>query len=172
MERIFQALKAFILHDVNARLPGIEDSAARLPLLAEQAVCFGAVDPLKTAGDTLCAILPESLEMEDGCISGAVRATANVTVAFWCRGAGYKELVMRMARYLEGFVTCLTYNPSLGGAVRDCEIRRAEFDWDCGVADRQATAVLIELSIKIEEELNEHATHKKAQDAALPKRGH
>ena len=172
MERVFRALRGFVLNDVNRALPQFEDDEARLPALTEQGVRFGAIDPVKTAGDILCSILPESLEMEDGYIAGGNRATAIVTVAFWCRGARYEELVMRAIRCLECFFACLAYNPSLGGAVRDCEIRRAEFDWDCGAADRQATAALIEISIKIEEDLNEHATHKKAQDAALPKRGH
>ena len=172
MERVFQAIKGFVLKDVNAALPRFEDADTRLPPLTEQSVRFGAIDPLKTAGDTLCAVLPQSLDFEDGYVCGERRATAAVTVAFWCRGAKYEELASRMARYLECFAACLALNPSLGGRVRDCAATRAEFDWDCGVADRQATACLIDLSIRIEEENDEYAAYQKAQDPAVLERGH
>ena len=152
MERAFDALRRFILREVNAALPLYEDGRASLPLLSERTALFGVVDPLKAAGDTLCAIYPESLEELGGQVSGEGLASVSVTVTFLCRGAPHEELLRRACRYAACFRACVAADGSLGGAARDSSAKRVNFLPDCGVADRQAAASEIEMSITFEEE--------------------
>lgn len=153
MEEAYDALKELILKDVNARLPGFETEGVELPPLSGRAVCFGVVDPLKAAGETLCAIWPEEAALEDGYITGEGRASLSVTVSFYCRGALYEELMLRADRYAKCFLSCLGGNPSLGGKARDVRPTRVAYYPDCGTVERQAAGAEIELTLYMEDSL-------------------
>ena len=141
------ALRSFILKDVNAAL-----KRWQLPQVSELACVIGVIDPLKMAGDTLCAVLPESLACDEGYITGDARGTLSCTVAFYCRGAGYAELIFRMGSYAACFLSCLERDPSLGKRVLDARALKVEYDCDCGVAERQAAACSIDIEIRLEED--------------------
>ena len=151
MESACLALRGFVLDEVNGALRRWEDDRVRLPQVPEPSCAVGVIDPLKAAGETLCAILPEELSCEAGYITGEARQTLSASVAFWCRGAAYWELVARMARYAQCFLSCLEKDPSLGGRVLDARALRVEYDCDCGAADRQAAACAIDMEIILEE---------------------
>ena len=146
------ALRSFILREVNAALKRWQGKDTRLPQVSELACVIGVIDPLKMAGDTLCAVLPESLTCEEGYICGAARGTLSCTVAFYCRGVGYAELISRMGRYAACFLSCLEKDPSLGKRVLDARALKVEYDCDCGVAERQAAACTIDIEIRLEED--------------------
>ena len=152
MENACLALRSFLLKEVNAHLKEREGDGVRLPQIGEPSCVIGVIDPLKAAGDTLCAILPLELSAEDGYMTGEARQTLSATVAFWCRGAGYGELLRRMARYADCFLSCLEKDPSLGKRVLDARAVKVGYDCDCGAADRQACACEIELEIELEED--------------------
>lgn len=152
MEEAYKALKAFILSIVNAALPSYESEGVSLPLLTEETTRFGVVDPLKIAGETLCAILPESVEFDGGYISGEGTADYSVIVAFFCRQAAYPTLLARADRYARCFRECLKKDTALEGRAINSEIGRIEFDPDCGIADRQAAACEIEMTITFRED--------------------
>ena len=152
MERVFKALKDFILADMNGELALFEDDAASLPPLSERAVVFGAIDPLKMTGDTLCSIYPETIEDDPDMIDGLDRFNAKVSVTFLCRGAKYEELMARACRYARAFKRAAQKDWSLGGRVEDARVEMFEFFPDCGIAEKQATACEISLIVTLEEE--------------------
>ena len=152
MERSCNALRDFILKEVNARLREWEGDGVEMPPLDGRSCAVGVIDPLKTAGETLCAVLPIELACEAGYITGEARQTLSCAVAFWCRGAQYGELVARMGRYADCFLSCLEKDPSLGGRAMDARATKVGYDCDCGTADRQACACEIELEIRLEED--------------------
>ena len=172
MERAIKALREFILQDVNAALRRWEDAEVSLPPLDELTCRFGVIDALKQAGDTLCAILPEELTCDEGFICGEARQTASCTVAFWCRGARYEELLLRISRYAACLVSCMERNATLGGRVALARAIKVSYDCDCGVAERQAAACEITVEVRLEEDLDGNFINQKAQNVALLKQGH
>lgn len=151
MERAFSALRRFILSNVNPALPFYEDAETAMPQVSDCDISFGTTDAMKGAGATLCSIWPESLDAGEGDIAGAALLEAQVTVTFFCRGAGYPEILRRACRYAACFRHELRRDWSLGGMASDSEIRSVRFYPDCGAAERQAAACEIEMTIALEE---------------------
>ena len=170
MEKPCLALREFVLADVNGALPLYEGGGVAMPRIEEASCRLGVIDPLKVAGDTLCAILPVEYAPDRGYISGAARGSLNCTVAFWCRNAPYEELLARMSRYASCFASCLEGDCSLDGALLSAKIAKIGYDCDCGTAERQAAACEIELQITYEESLD-GVFNQEAQDDSLYQQG-
>lgn len=152
MERVYQAVKAFLLEAVNPLLPEYEDEGARLPPLTEETIVFGALDPARLPAGTVCAVFPESLEEAAESIDGEGAVRAEATVTFLCSGAPYPELIARACRYALCLRRAVRDDWTLGASAQDAQVKRVNFFPDCGVTEKQASASEAELTIIMTEE--------------------
>lgn len=152
MENIFDALKSFILEDLEDYLLECTDETTPMPMVAEKNIVFGSVDISRLGGKVICSILPEN-ENDDEEELGYRNVTSNVTVTFILNGAVYDVLVRQMARYASAFRKCLLDSPTLNGRVENLSVGERTFYTDAGITEKQMTAVEIALTIFTEEEI-------------------
>lgn len=147
MEQIYKNLKNFILESVNNILPSYEDEKIKLPKVENKNIVFGVIDPVKNTANVICSIYPENQSIGEQDISGAVGVESSVTVTFLCRGANYETLMSRICRYASAFKYAITENYSVDDTCVQANISNVQFYPDCGVTEKTATAVEIEMTI-------------------------
>lgn len=149
MEEIFTALKNLIISKLSDYTAPLVTTDTPLTALTENDVIFGSVDVLRYRQNVLCAILPETSEDTEGTISDSGQQS-KFTVAFICKGRPYDVLVRQMCRYDAAFHKMIIENYSLNKTVRDTEIGLQNFFYDAGTAEKQMTAVEIDLTVYID----------------------
>lgn len=147
VERAYRAVRAFILERVNPLLPLYEGGGVSMPALEAEDIAFGALDAVRQRGRTLCSVWPESMEDAEDDIDGRDAVLVSARVAFYCRGADYAELAPRASRYASCFKRAVEADWTLSGKAQSARVARAEFQWDCGPAERQAAGCEIEMEI-------------------------
>lgn len=159
MEQTAEAIKKFILEDVNAELAGLESDGVTLPPVAEKNIVFGTVDLSRYEAAVLVSILPETQQPDEEFING-FSDRSEFTVTFLFQKEKYSLLVKRMFRYARAFRTAQAKNPELsstsGGTesgVEESEITQIKFYPDTGAVAQQMTAFEISLAADTEEEL-------------------
>ena len=70
MEQIADAIKKFILEDVNAELSGLASEGVTLPQIAEKNIVFGTVDLSRYEAGVIVSILPETQQPDEEFIDG------------------------------------------------------------------------------------------------------
>lgn len=150
MEEVAEAIKAFILEDVNAELAGLESEGVILPQITEKNIVFGTVDLSRYESAVVVSILPETQEPDEEFING-FSDRSEFTVTFLFQKNKYPLLVKRMFRYAKAFRKAQAKNPDFDNSVEESEITQIQFYPDTGAVAQQMTAFEISLSIDTEE---------------------
>jgi|GEM_PF-1569650 len=160
MEQIAEAIKKFILEDVNAELTGLESDGITLPPVAEKNIVFGTVDLSRYEAAIIVSILPETQEPDEEFING-FSDRSEFTVTFFFQKEKYSLLVKRMFRYAKAFRTAQAKNPELSSTsddpesgVEESEITQIKFYPDTGAVAQQMTAFEISFYTDTEEVLD------------------
>ena len=161
MEQIAEAIKKFILEDVNAELSGLASEGVTLPQIAEKNIVFGTVDLSRYEAGVIVSILPETQQPDEEFING-FSDRSEFTVTFLFQKEKYSLLVKRMFRYAKAFRTAQAKNPELNNVdgttelgVEESEITQIQFYPDTGAVAQQMTAFEISLATDTEEVLAE-----------------
>lgn len=150
MEEIAEAIKTFILEDVNAELAGLESEGVSLPQIAEKNIVFGTVDLSRYESAVVVSILPETQEPDEEFING-FSDRSEFTVTFLFQKDKYPLLVKRMFRYVKAFRKAQANNPDFDDSVEESEITQIKFYPDTGAVAQQMTAFEISLNTDTEE---------------------
>lgn len=154
MEQIAEAIKNFILDDVNNELAGLVSEGVTLPPIAEKNIIFGTVDLSRYESSVVVSILPESQEPDEEFING-FSDRSEFTVTFLFQKDKYPLLVKRMFRYAKAFRKAQAKNPDFDDSVEESEITQIQFYPDTGAVAQQMTAFEISLSTDTEESFEE-----------------
>lgn len=154
MEYVFNSLKSFILENLNDYLELVTDDDTPMPMVSENNIVFGSVDLSRLSGKVICSILPDSQEDDEEELASR-NILNNLVVTFIFSDAKYEVLVRQMARYASAFRKALLDNPTLNNTVEYTEVKERTFFTDAGITDKQKTAVEVNLTITVEEEINE-----------------
>lgn len=154
MEQIAEAIKTFILEDVNAELAGLESEGVTLPEIAEKNIVFGTVDLSRYESAVVVSILPETQQPDEEFING-FSDRSEFTVTFLFQKDKYPLLVKRMFRYAKAFRLAQAKNPDFDDSVEESEITQIQFYPDTGAVPQQMTAFEISLYTDTEEALEE-----------------
>lgn len=154
MEQIAEAIKTFILEDVNAELAGLESEGVTLPEIAEKNIVFGTVDLSRYESAVVVSILPETQQPDEEFING-FSDRSEFTVTFLFQKDKYPLLVKRMFRYAKAFRLAQAKNPDFDDSVEESEITQIQFYPDTGAVAQQMTAFEISLYTDTEEALEE-----------------
>lgn len=150
MEEIAEAIKSFILEDVNAELSGLESEDVTLPQITESNIVLGTVDLSRYESKVIVSILPETQEPDEEYING-FSDRSEFTVTFLFQKVKYPLLVKRMFRYAKAFRKAQAKNPDFDDSVEESEITRIKFYPDTGAVPQQMTAFEISLNTDTEE---------------------
>ena len=157
MEQIAEAIKKFILVDVNAELTELSSEGVTLPAITEKNIVFGTVDLSRYESAVVVSILPESQEPDEEFING-FSDRSEFTVTFLFQKDKYSTLVKRMFRYAKAFRTAQAKNPELNNidgtaelGVEESEITQIQFYPDTGAVAQQMTAFEISIYTDTEE---------------------
>lgn len=154
MEQIAEAIKTFILEDVNAELAGLESEDVTLPQIAEEKIVFGTVDLSRYESAVVVSILPETQEPDEEFING-FSDRSEFTVTFLFQKDKYPLLIKRMFRYAKAFRKAQAKNPDFDDSVEESEIILIKFYPDTGAVPQQMTAFEISLYTDTEEALED-----------------
>ena len=154
MEQIAEAIKTFILEDVNAELAGLESEGVTLPEIAERNIVFGTVDLSRYESVVIVSILPETQQPDEEFING-FSDRSEFTVTFLFQKDKYPLLVKRMLRYAKAFRLAQAKNPDFDDSVEESEITQIQFYPDTGAVPQQMTAFEISLYTDTEEALED-----------------
>lgn len=150
MEEIAEAIKSFILEDVNAELSGLESEGVTLPQIAESNIVLGTVDLSRYESKVIVSILPETQEPDEEYING-FSDRSEFTVTFLFQKEKYPLMVKRMFRYAKAFRKAQAKNSDFDNSVEDSEITQIQFYPDTGAVPQQMTACEISLYTDTEE---------------------
>ena len=150
MEEIAEAIKSFILEDVNAELLGLESEGVTLPQIAESNIVLGTVDLSRYESKVIVSILPETQEPDEEYING-FSDRSEFTVTFLFQKEKYPLMVKRMFRYAKAFRKAQAKNSDFDNSVEDSEITQIQFYPDTGAVPQQMTACEISLYTDTEE---------------------
>lgn len=150
MEEIAEAIKSFILEDVNAELSGLESEGVTLPQIAESNIVLGTVDLSRYESKVIVSILPETQEPGEEYING-FSDRSEFTVTFLFQKEKYPLMVKRMFRYAKAFRKAQAKNSDFDNSVEDSEITQIQFYPDTGAVPQQMTACEISLYTDTEE---------------------
>ncbi len=150
MEEIAEAIKSFILEDVNAELSGLESEGVTLPQIAESNIVLGTVDLSRYESKVIVSILPETQEPDEEYING-FSDRSEFTVTFLFQKEKYPLMVKRMFRYAKAFRKAQAKNSDFNNSVEDSEITQIQFYPDTGAVPQQMTACEISLYTDTEE---------------------
>lgn len=150
MEQIAEAIKDFILEDVNSELPGLESEGVTLPAITEANIVFGTVNLSSYEAPVVVSILPETQEPDEEFING-FSDRSEFTVTFLFQRTSYPLLVKRMFRYAKAFRKAQAKNPDFNDSVEESEITQIKFYPDTGAVAQQMTAFEISLNTDTEE---------------------
>lgn len=154
MEQIAEAIKDFILEDVNAELTGLESEGVTLPQIAEKSIVFGTVDLSRYESPVIVSILPETQEPDEEFING-FSDRSEFTITFIFQKTAYPLLVKRMFRYAKAFRKAQAQNPDFDNSVEESEITQIQFYPDTGAVAQQMTAFEITIHTDTEESFSE-----------------
>lgn len=154
MEQIAEAIKDFILEDVNAELTGLESEGVTLPQIAEKNIVFGTVDLSRYESQVVVSILPETQEPDEEFING-FSDRSEFTITFIFQKTAYPLLVKRMFRYAKAFRKAQAQNPDFDNSVEESEITQIQFYPDTGAVAQQMTAFEITIHTDTEESFSE-----------------
>ena len=154
MEQIAEAIKTFILEDVNAELAGLESEGVTLPEIAEKNIVFGTVDLSRYESAVVVSILPETQQPDEEFING-FSDRSEFTVTFLFQKDKYPLLVKRMFRYAKAFRLAQAKNPDFEDRIEESEITQIQFYPDTGAVAQQMTAFEISLYTDTEEALED-----------------
>lgn len=160
MEQLFEIIKLFLIGTVNEL---IRDFNAKyqenLPLFSNENIVFGSIDPFKNpAQKMLCSIYPNSQSNESNELSN-IQTISNLTLTIVNKNELYKQLLSHTCAYsniivkaiFENYTLETTFINSAGiketVSVDDTDIGERTFYPDAGIAEKQATAVEINLTI-------------------------
>ncbi len=148
METVFENLKSFILETVNPALEDYEDEEITLPKFEEKSIKFGVIDPVKNTAPLLCAIYPETVEESKDYISDDGQAFEySVTICVLLRGDTYDRLMKKICRYADAIKESVYKNHSISGTCENAKPGISRIYPDCGITEKQAVAVEMELTI-------------------------
>ncbi len=150
MEEIAEAIKTFIMEDVNAELADLESEGVTLPAITERHIVFGTVDLSRYEATVVVSILPETQEPDEEYING-FSDRSQFTVTFLFQKTAYPILVKRMFRYAKAFRKAQAKNPDFDDSVEESEITQIQFYPDTGAVPQQMTAFEISLNTDTEE---------------------
>ena len=150
MEEIAEAIKSFILEDVNAELSGLESEGVTLPQIAESNIVLGTVDLSRYESKVIVSILQETQEPDEEYING-FSDRSEFTVTFLFQKEKYPLMVKRMFRYAKAFRKAQAKNSDFDNSVEDSEITQIQFYPDTGAVPQQMTACEISLYTDTEE---------------------
>lgn len=150
MEEIAEAIKSFILEDVNAELAELESEGITLPQIDGKNIVLGTVDLSRYESAVVVSILPETQEPDEEFING-FSDRSQFTVTFLFQKTAYPILVKRMFRYAKAFRKAQAKNPDFDDSVEESEITQIQFYPDTGAVPQQMTAFEISLNTDTEE---------------------
>ena len=150
MELVAEKLKNFILQDVNKVLNGLSTQKVPLPALTEKTVVVGVVDLSRFQTKSVCSILPEEQDIDDGYINGiGVQSRFTVTLLF--QKSDYETEVKQMFRFTAAFRDAWKENPCFNDTIRESTIENIKYYPDAGNVPFQMTAVEITFVISTDE---------------------
>ena len=150
MKIVYDAIKKFILTDMENPLKEMETIEGEFPLHDAKNIIYGTADLTRHEAKILVAIVPDSVKEDTGSLdSGVIEGTVLVCFAF--RGLPYTTLVERMETYAAAFRMALRSNPSLSDAVMNADIGTTEYYPDAGATHGTMTVAEIELTVRCEE---------------------
>lgn len=168
MEKIFEIIKQFLLGTVNAAIRSFNAKyQENLPLFTNENIVFGSIDPFKNPTQKmLCSIYPDSQSNESNELS-YFQTISNFTLTIVNKNELYKQLLSHICAYsniiiksfLENYNMKTTFINSAGieetVSVDNTEIGERTFYPDAGIAEKQAAAVEINLTIYQTEEIGD-----------------
>lgn len=160
MEKLFEIIKQFLIGTVNEIIRGFNVKYnENLPFFTNENIVFGSIDPFKNpAQKMLCSIYPNSQNSKQNELSN-VQTISNFTLTIVNKNELYKKLLSHTCAYSNIIVKALLENYSLETtfinsvgieetvSVDDTDIGERAFYPDAGTAEKQATAVEINLTI-------------------------
>lgn len=160
MEQLFEIIKQFLLGTVNEIIRSFNAKyQENLPLFTNENIVFGSIDPFRNpAQKMLCSIYPNSQNSEQTELSN-VQTISNLTLTIVNKNELYKQLLSHTCAYSNIIIKALLENYSLEStfinsagieetvSVDNTDIGERTFYPDAGIAEKQATAVEINLTI-------------------------
>lgn len=160
MEKLFEIIKQFLLGTVNEIIRSFNAKyQENLPLFTNENIVFGSIDPFRNpAQKMLCSIYPNSQSNESNELS-TFQTISNFTLTIVNKNELYKQLLSHTCAYSNIIVRALLENYSLETtfinsagieetvSVDNTDIGERTFYPDAGIAEKQATAVEINLTI-------------------------
>ena len=160
MEQLFEIIKQFLIGTVNEIIRNYNaKNNENLSLFTNDNIVFGAIDPFKNpAQKMLCSIYPNSQSNESNELSN-FQTTSNLTLTIVNKNELYKQLLSHTCAYSNIIVEAVTENYCLETtfinsvgieetvSVDNTDVGKRTFYPDAGIAEKQATAVEINLTI-------------------------
>lgn len=160
MEQLFEIIKHFLIGTVNEIIRNFNAKYnENLPLFTNDNIVFGSIDPFRNpAQKMLCSIYPNSQSNESNELS-TFQTISNFTLTIVNKNELYKQLLSYTCAYSNIIVKALLENYSLEStfinsagieetvSVENTDIGERTFYPDAGIAEKQATAVEINLTI-------------------------
>lgn len=160
MEKLFEIIKHFLIGTVNEIIRSFNAKyQENLPLFTNDNIVFGSIDPFRNpAQKMLCSIYPDSQSNESNELS-TFQTISNFTLTIVNKNELYKQLLSHTCAYSNIIVKALLENYSLEStfinsagieetvSVDNTDIGERTFYPDAGIAEKQATAVEINLTI-------------------------
>ena len=153
MKRIFDAIKEFLLEDVNVLVR--QEDELTLEEFDEKHIVFGLVDVSKFSGSKiLVSVLPERQSLGEGNCSDTVLSN-EVLVTLICGSDKFEALQKKVVLYAENFEKALFNRTGWGTGIEDVVFRSADFTFDAGSISGQLTAAEIRLTVNTEIETDD-----------------
>lgn len=160
MEQLFEIIKQFLLGTVNEIIGNFNAKyQENLSLFTNENIVFGSIDPFKNpAQKMLCSIYPNSQSNESNELS-YFQTISNLTLTIVNKNELYKQLLSHTCAYSNIIIKAILENYSLETtfinsagieetvSVDNTDIGERTFYPDAGTAEKQATAVEINLTI-------------------------
>lgn len=122
--------------------------------VAENDVILHPVDLTRYENDLLCVILPEVQQDDmENSTNGYIRVLSQITISFITRGYDSETLIKQVCRYAEGLRRMFLDDCTLGDSVMDFQFGNRTFYPDAGTVENQASAIEIELTLLIEDQI-------------------
>ena len=150
MKIVYDAIKKFILTDMENPLKEMETKEGEFPLPDAKNIIYGTADLTRNEAKILVAGVPDSVKEDTGSLDSGV-IEGNVVICFAFRGLAYSTLMERMETYAAAFRMALRSNPSLSGAVMNVDLGTTEYFPDAGATHGTMTVAEVEVTVRVTE---------------------
>ncbi|WP_147612325.1 hypothetical protein [Treponema pectinovorum] len=151
MEKIIQAIKEFLLENVNEKIQELgEQEKCAVPKIESKNIIHGIVDISRLASKCIVSIMEDEQKESEGDITSFCYDT-DFTITFLSSGESYEKLVKNICIYASAMKKAMQESPTFNLHFVGSGLKSVKLHYDCGAVSKQMTAAEIELTVRTEE---------------------